>query len=49
MTKQAVFQEARTNALGEATDGSYPVVLLTPGQGATAYYSDDNFGYYQQS
>lgn len=42
MTKsQAVFQESRSGALGEATDGSYPVVLLTPGQGATAFYSEE--------
>lgn len=35
------FQESRTGALLDATDGSYPVVLLTPGQGATAYYSEE--------
>lgn len=35
------FRESRSGALGDATDGSYPVVLLTPGQGATAYYSEE--------
>jgi hypothetical protein len=35
------FRESRTGAFEEAEDGSYPVVLLTPGQGATAYYSEE--------
>lgn len=40
MTKP-VFHESRSGAFEDATDGSYPVVLLTPGQGATAYYSEE--------
>lgn len=35
------FHESRSGAFAEASDGSYPVTLLTPGQGATAYYSEE--------
>lgn len=41
MGKNLTFQEARTGAVGDESDGSYPVTLLTPGQGATAYYSEE--------
>lgn len=42
MTTSTVFSEAREGAVADvASDGSYPVVLLTPGQGATAYYSEE--------
>ena len=35
------FHESRSDAFDDASDGSYPVVLLTPGQGATAYYPEE--------
>lgn len=41
MSKQMVFEESRIDALGEASDGTYPVTLLTPGQGSSAYYSEE--------
>lgn len=40
MTDQTVFIESLTGGLGEAHDGTYPVVILTPGLGATAFYSE---------
>lgn len=41
MANQVIFKESRADAFGESSDGTYPVVLLTPGQGATAYYSEE--------
>lgn len=40
MTEQTVFIEALSGGLGEVNDGTYPVTILTPGLGATAYYSE---------
>lgn len=42
MADQIVLQEASSNAVtgGPGEDGSYPVVLLTPGLGASAFYSE---------
>lgn len=40
MTDKAVFIESVSGGLSDATDGTYPVVLITPGLGATAYYSE---------
>lgn len=41
MSKSLTFIESSTGAFSDAVDGSYPVTLLTPGQGATAYYSEE--------
>lgn len=41
MTNTVIFRESRSGAFGDSEDGTYPVVLLTPGQGATAYYSEE--------
>lgn len=39
---KAVFREARpAGSIGEATDGTFPVVVMTPGQGSSAYYRED--------
>jgi hypothetical protein len=40
MEDHLVFVESQHSALGEASDGTYPVVIMTPGQGTTAYYSE---------
>jgi len=40
MADQIVFVEALTSALGAGSDGTYPVTLLTPGLGTTAFYSE---------
>lgn len=41
MTK-AVFHEALpAGTIGEADDGTFPIVVMTPGQGSTAYYRED--------
>lgn len=41
LVNMSTFHESRSGAFDDAIDGSYPVVLLTPGQGATAYYSEE--------
>lgn len=40
MEDHLVFVESQFGALGEASDGTYPVVIMTPGLGATAFYSE---------
>lgn len=40
MAEQLTFLESQTSALSAAEDGTYPVVLLTPGMGASAFYSE---------
>lgn len=40
MPEQITFKEALAGALAPSDDGTYPVTLLTPGLGATAYYSE---------
>lgn len=41
MEDHLVFVESQSGAVGTmATDGSYPVVILTPGMGTTAFYSE---------
>lgn len=40
MPEQITFVESVAGALQAGTDGTYPVTLLTPGLGSTAYYSE---------
>lgn len=40
MADQVTFVESLTSALEAGTDGTYPVTLLTPGLGASAFYSE---------
>lgn len=40
MADQLIFKEALQGALDASTDGTYPVTLLTPGLGASAFYSE---------
>jgi len=40
MVDQITFVEALGSALEAGTDGTYPVTLLTPGLGTTAFYSE---------
>lgn len=40
MPEQITFTEALAGALETSTDGTYPVTLLTPGLGTSAYYSE---------
>lgn len=41
MPEQITFSESQTlGSVGSASDGTYEVVLLTPGLGASAYYSE---------
>lgn len=40
MADQVVFIESQYGTVGDASDGTYPVVILTPGLGATAFYSE---------
>lgn len=35
-----VFTESRSGGLGKAADGTYEVILITPGQGSSGYYSE---------
>lgn len=40
MTEQIQFSETLTGALTAENDGTYPVTLLTPGMGSSAFYSE---------
>lgn len=40
VTKQRFIENKATGSLAEAQDGTIPVVLITPGQGTSAYYHE---------
>ena len=40
MPDEMLFVESLTSALSAGSDGTYPVTLLTPGLGASAFYSE---------